>query len=129
MFCPQCRAEFRDGFDRCNECDLPLVESLPPIPEVGDEPLEAVFTTRDASFLPVLRSLLDARDIPYVSQGEESMSMLPLGTAGGIFGRTGIAARLLVPASRAEEARALLADTESELAADLPEELTADDED
>src|SRR5882672_1796657 len=28
MFCPRCRDEFRQGFTRCHECDVALVESL-----------------------------------------------------------------------------------------------------
>ena len=29
MFCPECRAEYRPGFTRCSDCDVPLVERLP----------------------------------------------------------------------------------------------------
>src|SRR5881296_802599 len=29
MFCPQCRAEYREGFFRCPDCDIPLVDQLP----------------------------------------------------------------------------------------------------
>src|SRR5260370_36574106 len=29
MFCPQCRAEYRGGFFRCSDCDIPLVDQLP----------------------------------------------------------------------------------------------------
>ena len=28
MFCPQCRAEYREGFFRCSDCDIPLVDQL-----------------------------------------------------------------------------------------------------
>ena len=28
MFCPQCRAEYREGFFRCSDCDIPLVDPL-----------------------------------------------------------------------------------------------------
>ena len=30
MFCPECRAEYREGFFRCSDCDIPLVDQLPP---------------------------------------------------------------------------------------------------
>lgn len=29
MFCPQCTAEYRPGFTRCSDCDIPLVDYLP----------------------------------------------------------------------------------------------------
>ena len=29
MFCPQCRAEYREGFVKCSDCDIPLVDQLP----------------------------------------------------------------------------------------------------
>ena len=30
MFCPRCKAEYRAGFRRCSDCDIELVEELPP---------------------------------------------------------------------------------------------------
>ena len=30
MFCPRCRAEYRTGFVRCNDCDVELVDHLAP---------------------------------------------------------------------------------------------------
>jgi hypothetical protein len=32
MFCPQCRAEYRPGFLKCSDCDIPLVDELPADP-------------------------------------------------------------------------------------------------
>ena len=29
MFCPQCRAEYREGFVECSDCHVPLVDRLP----------------------------------------------------------------------------------------------------
>jgi hypothetical protein len=34
MFCPQCRCEYRPGFQQCANCQVPLVEELPPLPPV-----------------------------------------------------------------------------------------------
>ena len=33
MFCPKCRAEYREGFTVCADCGVPLVETLPASPE------------------------------------------------------------------------------------------------
>lgn len=35
MFCPQCRAEYREGFSRCSDCGIELVRTLS-IPEELD---------------------------------------------------------------------------------------------
>jgi hypothetical protein len=32
MFCPECRVEYRPGFTRCSDCDVPLIEHLPATP-------------------------------------------------------------------------------------------------
>src|SRR5262245_61204072 len=29
MFCPKCRTEYREGFLKCSDCDIPLVDQLP----------------------------------------------------------------------------------------------------
>lgn len=108
MICPQCRAEYKEGIERCPDCDLPLVDKLPP--EVHDEnPFESVLDNIDVSALPVIHSLLDGAGIPYIVQGEEAFGLLPIGGASGWFGEHGIAVHILVPQARAEEARALLA--------------------
>ena len=31
MFCPKCRAEYRDGFTRCSDCAVALVADPPPL--------------------------------------------------------------------------------------------------
>ena len=37
MYCPKCRAEYRDGFTRCSDCDVQLVDALaPPHPESAE---------------------------------------------------------------------------------------------
>jgi len=36
MFCPQCRAEYREGFFRCSDCDIPLVDQLQADRSVAD---------------------------------------------------------------------------------------------
>jgi hypothetical protein len=32
MICPECRAEYRQGFHRCADCDVELVHALPTAP-------------------------------------------------------------------------------------------------
>ena len=69
-----------------------------------------VWETTDSSVLPVVKSVLDAVGIPYFVEGEESMGMFPMGGVGGTYSTLGkgIAARILVPVERSEEAEALI---------------------
>ncbi|MBN1627725.1 MAG: DUF2007 domain-containing protein [Deltaproteobacteria bacterium] len=107
MYCPKCKAEYRDGFFECADCHVPLVENLPPeepepmkgeyIPEfVG---LEEVMTSFDIGEISVVRSLLDDNQISYLVQNENFSSF---------YGS--VPARILVPKDRMDEARDLLQD-------------------
>jgi hypothetical protein len=40
MHCPQCRAEYRPGFTRCSDCDVELVEVLPPDRRARSKPAD-----------------------------------------------------------------------------------------
>jgi len=33
MYCPECESEYREGFTRCSDCDVDLVEQLTASPE------------------------------------------------------------------------------------------------
>ena len=129
--CPDFQAtgvhgEYVAGVPDCPYCGERLVESLPteggmasttlfdaPRPPV-DEELEEVIESSDPSEVPVIKSILEGAGIPNLIRGEEEFdsfrgakSAFPLNPRGGV-------GRFLVPASRAEEARALLTQTEPE---------------
>ena len=70
-----------------------------------------VFTTADVGLLPVVKSVLQAAEIPFLVQGEHALGQLPTGLLAGPFARTGMAARVFVPAAHAEGARELLTQT------------------
>jgi hypothetical protein len=75
MFCPECRYEFRRGFTRCNNCDVDLVETLPPENHQGDanqgKPHEdmvspaLLWSGYDNSKFSDIRMALDSAAIPY----------------------------------------------------------------
>jgi hypothetical protein len=76
MFCPQCKAEYRQGFTHCADCDVDLVHSLPaelPLAsdtccrefDDGEEKLRLIWKgNNQAECLSVCRDLLKA-EIPY----------------------------------------------------------------
>ena len=56
-YCPQCLAEYRDGFTRCATCDVDLVEQL------GEE---MVLTEEN------IRRALEGKELLGVARGESS---------------------------------------------------------
>jgi hypothetical protein len=75
MFCPKCRAEYREGFDRCGDCTLPLVEKLPEKKAEKREDNEKRFrfvrllATADSALVGFLKSLLEAEGIIHIVVG------------------------------------------------------------
>jgi len=77
MICPQCRAEYRQGFTVCADCNIPLVpqyetgmalEAPAPPAEPGDpneDPFCAFWKGDDRRLHAELTSLLDAAYIPH----------------------------------------------------------------
>jgi hypothetical protein len=51
MFCPKCGAEYRKGFFKCSDCDIPLVDQSP-----ADRSVTGGQSKSDHSELVVLRS-------------------------------------------------------------------------
>ena len=66
MFCPECRSEYREGFNRCADCDVELVSELPP-DEVHEDNvnLVKVYETGDGSIIPLIESLLEDANIEF----------------------------------------------------------------
>jgi hypothetical protein len=99
MYCPSCRAEFREGFFRCEDCDVALVEKLPKEPaKPGYVQLATVFTEGE---IALIKASLDQAGIDYYFHGEQAHRLAPLP-----FG-----ARLMVREDFREEAEALLKDS------------------
>jgi hypothetical protein len=98
MYCPNCRAEYREGFIWCSDCEIALVAELPPEepPEFVD--LVEVLSIADPGQIYLIKSILEAEEIPYLAQGENFN-----------LGRN-IPVRFLVPKDCLEQAREILAD-------------------
>jgi len=111
MFCPECRAEFRDEITTCPDCEVSLVVELPAEPVFNEDDLVRVLETANVAVLPVVKSVLRAAEIPFLVQGDEAMGVIPVGKI-GLGGLTskghGLSAAILVPREHEEEARALL---------------------
>lgn len=75
MFCPQCKAEYRQGFTHCVDCDVDLVDELPkealekPEPispgDPSDDPFCAFWQGDDPRIHAEICGLLDEEHIPH----------------------------------------------------------------
>jgi hypothetical protein len=75
MFCPSCKADYRPGFTRCSDCDVPLVAEAPDQPSTDTEQLRAVWEGDDQTTCVALCRKLIESDIPYeVAQIPKSRS-------------------------------------------------------
>lgn len=81
MFCPQCRAEYRDGVTRCNDCDLELADQLPVEPPEHDEGsstepvvIRAFSSEFDAD---LARTALDAAGIESMLRSDDCAGLRP----------------------------------------------------
>jgi Putative prokaryotic signal transducing protein len=74
VYCPQCRAEFREGFTECSDCHIPwLAGPPPPAPPTHFDPSldpVIVLVTNDQIQLAMAKGLLEAEGIPFVALGE-----------------------------------------------------------
>src|SRR5215469_11902466 len=74
MFCPQCKAEYRQGFRRCADCDVDLVYALEDAPHAPEEDARELSGYEDLRLIwkghneqecvALCRELMKA-DIPY----------------------------------------------------------------
>ena len=109
MICPECEGEFLEGIAVCPDCDVRLVENLPE-PEHDLEPFETVYETGDTAVLPVVKSLLEGSDIPFLIRNEEALGLFPAEGIGLLIDPHSHAAEIQVPSRHADAARALLAE-------------------
>ena len=120
MFCPKCRAEYREGFSRCSDCDIPLVPELEPEPD--DRPVfveyEEVLSTFNPFDIAMIKSLLDAEGILYFFQGEQFSYVRPLADP----------VRLMVAQEDVESAREILKDLTISYGPSGPEKAEGEEE-
>lgn len=81
MFCPKCKAEYRDGFTQCADCGVALVRRLDDTavlsndPTLTDQP-ELLWTGTDEGLAVQIESALDSAQISHHERARDS-GMLP----------------------------------------------------
>jgi hypothetical protein len=105
-FCPDCRAEYREGFKNCSDCGSDLSAALPPEADNREEvnsDMLAVYDAPDQMSALTLSSFLNDNNIRTVIKSEQ----IPMydGVAMMLFPRWG---RVMVLENQYEKARALI---------------------
>ncbi len=102
MFCPKCKAEYRDEFTECADCSISLVHELSTESEQKDNnayvDLRELLTTNDQGEIALFKSILENEGIPFVAQGDHSITIPAYG----------MTVRFLVPHDFLEQAKQLL---------------------
>jgi hypothetical protein len=80
-YCPQCKAEYRQGFARCADCDVPLMPGLPEAEKAVSKGIPSghlvpLWEGEDLALHTTLLEELEAADIRYFDQ--------PMGTSPGV---------------------------------------------
>ncbi len=66
MFCPECKAEYREGYSRCADCEVDLVLSLPQEPEYSEhDPFAPLWSGGPGQMMAQIRKTLDDARIPF----------------------------------------------------------------
>ena len=66
MFCPVCKAEYREGYTRCADCDVDLVLALPSEPEYDEhDPFASLWSGGPGQMMAEIRKTLEAARIPF----------------------------------------------------------------
>ncbi|MFZ0521398.1 MAG: hypothetical protein WAL95_10265 [Candidatus Acidiferrales bacterium] len=74
MFCPNCKAEYRDGFTRCSDCDVALVSQLDDAEGESSSPSrpELLWTGIDEGLAAHIESALDSAKISHHHRAKDS---------------------------------------------------------
>jgi hypothetical protein len=79
MICPRCKTEYREGFYRCADCDIALVQesqiSENSSEESGASELIRVYETTDSSLLSDVVLMIEDQDIPYLLQSGTAVDL------------------------------------------------------
>lgn len=115
MFCPQCGAEYREGFGRCVDCEVDLVAEAPSPAVRSNRTARYVTVLRsgDPAVLAMAKSLLRNAGIALVAQGEGLQDLFALGRLGTGSSPIVGPAEIRVSSSDEAAARELLRDLES----------------
>jgi hypothetical protein len=84
MFCPECRDEYQEGVTICADCNVPLVQELPPTDQAQEKnPLVPIYEAIDEVHVLMVRSLLEEAGIEFFIRNERLQDLFGWGRVGG----------------------------------------------
>jgi hypothetical protein len=85
MYCPNCGAEYREGFSVCPGCDVPLVNE--PLEQEDPEFIKfvTVYRTGDPGFIALAKSIFESEGVRYFIKGEGLQDLFACGRLGTGF--------------------------------------------
>lgn len=101
MFCPECEAEYREGFTECSDCGVALVATLRR--EEIAEGLTPIMETVNFAELAEVVDRMEKADVPYVVEAGTALALLDGRDDGGDHtwqARLSVATELLERAER-----------------------------
>jgi hypothetical protein len=109
MFCPKCKAEYREGFTMCSDCSIPLVAELSPEKEEAkdhhdNKDFVELGNYRNPAKVAFINSIFEAKHIRFFFLNDRHVidGLLLFGGSGG--------ARLFVARADRERAEKMLKD-------------------
>ena len=117
-YCQKCKTEYREGYSRCNDCDMDLVENLIEedsieesleehnnalISKFMNDPPEFLITAVDVIDTELIESFLGTNNIPVLKKFRESGDYLTT-----LMGNTNLGIDMFVPSKLFDEAKRLL---------------------
>ena len=110
MFCPKCKAEYKEGILKCTDCNVNLVEELPPDPEEIPDYVDwvTIYTFTDRYEADLAQGLLEANDIEAATSSDDCGSVDPALAFG-------LGVRLMVKKQDVNKAKEVLVDADYEM--------------
>lgn len=107
-WCPKCKTEYREGFYKCSDCNVSLVDELEVedeivIPQTNSQSWAFLIKTYNDKEALIIESLLGGYGIPVLRKEKGAGGYLKI-----VMGMTNLGIDLYVPDSALEEARVLI---------------------
>jgi hypothetical protein len=114
MICPSCGSEYREGYQRCAECNVDLIhpETTSLVEGESENELTRVLETRSHDLLINVSLALEDRNIPYLAQSGTAFDASGVVEQGQNLSWRGA---LWVPESYQEDAEEIIDEVESQL--------------